>query len=103
MSSSRRYTLSLSCPDRVGIVAAVSGFLASHQGWITEASHHADAEAKRFFMRQEILADSLPFGIEALRDKFAPIAAEFAMDWRISDSARKKRVVILVSKQEHCL
>ncbi|MCK6388961.1 MAG: formyltetrahydrofolate deformylase [Zoogloea sp.] len=103
MSSSRRYTLSLSCPDRVGIVAAVSGFLASHQGWITEASHHADAEANRFFMRQEILADSLPFGIEALRDKFAPIAAEFAMDWRISDSARKKRVVILVSKQEHCL
>ena len=47
MSSSRRYTLSLSCPDRVGIVAAVSGFLASHQGWITEASHHADAEANR--------------------------------------------------------
>ena len=103
MSSSRRYTLSLSCPDRVGIVAAVSGFLASHQGWITEASHHADAEANRFFMRQEILADSLPFGIEALRDKFAPIAAEFGMDWRISDSARKKRVVSMVSKQEQCL
>ena len=103
MSSSRRYTLSLSCPDRVGIVAAVSGFLASHQGWITEASHHADAEARRFFMRQELLADSLPFGIDALRDKFAPIAAGFDMDWRISDSARKKRVVILVSKQEHCL
>ena len=103
MSSSRRYTLSLSCPDRVGIVAAVSGFLAQNQGWITEANNHADAEAGRFFMRQEILADSLPFGIETLRDKFAPIAAEFQMDWRISDSARKKRVVILVSKQEHCL
>ncbi|MBS0371747.1 MAG: formyltetrahydrofolate deformylase [Proteobacteria bacterium] len=103
MSSSRRYTLSLSCPDRVGIVAAVSGFLASHQGWITEANHHADAEAGRFFMRQEILADSLPFGIDTLRDKFAPIAVEFGMEWRISDSARKKRVVILVSKQEHCL
>ena len=99
----RRYTLSLSCPDRVGIVAAVSAFLAHHKGWITEANNHADAEAGRFFMRQEILADSLPFGIETLRDKFAPIAAEFQMDWRISDSARKKRVVILVSKQEHCL
>ena len=99
----RRYTLSLSCPDRVGIVATVSAFLAHHKGWITEANNHADAEAGRFFMRQEILADSLPFGIETLRDKFAPIAAEFQMDWRISDSARKKRVVILVSKQEHCL
>ena len=103
MSRSHRYTLSLSCPDRVGVVAAVSGFLASHQGWITEANHHADAEAQRFFMRQEILADSLPFDLATLRDHFAPIAAEFRMDWRISDSARKKRVVLLVSKQEHCL
>jgi formyltetrahydrofolate deformylase len=103
MSSSRRYTLSLSCTDRVGIVAAVSGFLASHRGWITEASHHSDAEAQRFFMRQEIRADSLPFDVEVLKDKFAPIADEFKMDWRITDSARKKRVVILVSKQEHCL
>lgn len=103
MPSSRRYTLSLSCTDRVGIVAAVSGFLASHRGWITEASHHSDAEAQRFFMRQEIRADSLPFDVEVLKDKFAPIADEFKMDWRITDSARKKRVVILVSKQEHCL
>ena len=103
MSRSHRYTLSLSCPDRVGVVAAVSGFLASHQGWITEANHHADAEAQRFFMRQEILADSLPFDLATLRAHFAPIAAEFRMDWRISDSARKKRVVLLVSKQEHCL
>jgi formyltetrahydrofolate deformylase len=103
MSSSRRYTLSLSCPDRVGIVAAVSAFIARYQGWIVEASHHADAETRRFFMRQEILADSLPFALEDLKSKFAPIAAEFSMDWHISDSARKKRVVILVSKQEHCL
>ncbi len=87
----RRYTLSLSCPDRVGIVAAVSAFLAHHKGWITEANHHADAEANRFFMRQEILADSLPFGIETLRDKFAPIAAEFQMDWRISDMTARRR------------
>ncbi|MBR0567034.1 formyltetrahydrofolate deformylase [Azoarcus sp. L1K30] len=103
MSPQRRYTLSLSCPDRVGIVAAVSTFFSSHQGWITEANHHADVDGKRFFMRQEILADSLPFGIDALREKFAPIAREFGMDWKISDSARKKRVVVLVSKQEHCL
>jgi len=103
MPSARRYTLTLSCPDRVGIVAAVSGLIAQHQGWIVEASHHADGLAKRFFMRQEILADSLPFDLDTLKQKFAPIAAEFGMDWRISDSAEKKRVVILVSKQEHCL
>lgn len=103
MSSSHRYSLSLSCPDQVGIVAAVSGFLASHQGWITEANHHSDPEAQRFFMRQEVLADSLPFGIQEFRDRFAAIAMRFKMDWNITDSARKKRVVILVSKQQHCL
>ena len=103
MSSAHRFTLKLSCPDRVGIVAAVSTFIASHKGWIAESNHHADVEAKRFFMRQEILADSLPFGIDELRQRFAPIAEEFGMDWRITDSARKKRIVLLVSKQEHCL
>ncbi len=103
MSSGHRFTLKLSCPDRVGIVAAISSFIASHHGWITEANHHADASAERFFMRQEIVADSLPFGIEELRNRFALIAQEFDMDWSVSDSARKKRVVIMVSKQEHCL
>ena len=102
-TSERRYTLSLSCPDRVGIVTTVSSFLSSHQGWITEANHHADVDGKRFFMRQEILADSLPFDIDVLREKFEPIGREFDMDWKISDSARKKRVVVMVSKQEHCL
>jgi len=103
MSAERRYTLTLSCPDRVGIVAAVSSLIAQHQGWIVEANHHADSQAKRFFMRQEIRADSLPFDVASLRERFAPIAATFAMDWHIHDSAVKKRVVILVSKQEHCL
>jgi formyltetrahydrofolate deformylase len=54
-------------------------------------------------MRQEIQADSLPFDVAGFRAAFAPIADEFGMDWRISDSGSKKRVVILVSKQEHCL
>ncbi|WP_421656764.1 hypothetical protein [Leptothermofonsia sp. ETS-13] len=103
MASARRYTLSLSCPDRVGIVAAVSGFIASHNGWIVEAQHHVDQAAQRFFMRQEVLADSLAFRIEEFGQQFAPIAEKFQMDWQITDSTRKKRVVILVSKPEHCL
>lgn len=103
MSSPRRYTLSLSCPDRVGVVAAVSGFIAEHAGWIVEANHHADAQTRRFFMRQEILADSLRLTLDNFQEKFAEIARGFGMEWRISDTARKKRVVILVSKKEHCL
>lgn len=103
MPSARRFTLKLSCPDRVGVVARVSTFIAQHNGWITEANHHADAATKRFFMRQEILADSLAFDFDELVERFAPIAEEFGMDWHISDNVRKKQVVILVSKQEHCL
>jgi formyltetrahydrofolate deformylase len=103
VASDRRFILSLSCPDRVGIVAAVSSFIASHQGWITEAQHHSDRSSQRFFMRQEVLADSLSLGLAEFRHQFAPIAAQFQMTWKISDSAAKKRVVILVSKLEHCL
>ncbi|MBW4553027.1 MAG: formyltetrahydrofolate deformylase [Aphanocapsa sp. GSE-SYN-MK-11-07L] len=103
MSSTRHYTLTLSCPDRVGVVAAVSSFIASHNGWITEAQHHADWEQKRFFMRQEVLAESLPFETGEFCQRFQAIAEPFQMDWRLTDSAQKKRVVILVSKFGHCL
>ena len=57
------FRLIISCPDRVGIVAKVSEFIASHQGWITEANHYADTVSGWFFMRNEIKADSLPFGL----------------------------------------
>jgi len=103
MHKGRFYTLTASCPDRVGIVARVSGFIAEHGGWMLESSYHADDIDGRYFMRIEIKADSLPFELAELQRRFAPIATEFAMDWQMSDSAVKKRVVVLVSKQEHCL
>ncbi|MCX5661917.1 MAG: formyltetrahydrofolate deformylase [Planctomycetota bacterium] len=99
----RRFILTVSCPDRVGIVAAVSGFLASCNGWILEASHHADWDSKWFFMRHEILASSLGFDVEELRRRFAKVADQFGMSWKISDTAEKKRVAVLVSKEDHCL
>ncbi len=107
MHRERFYTLTASCPDRVGIVAAVSGFFAQHGGWILETTLHSeppnDEGVAAYFMRLEIKADSLPFDLEGLRAAFAPVAEAFSMTWKISDSARRKRVVILVSKQEHCL
>ncbi|PKO84499.1 MAG: formyltetrahydrofolate deformylase [Betaproteobacteria bacterium HGW-Betaproteobacteria-11] len=103
MHQERFYTLTASCPDQVGIIARVTGFVTGHDGWILESSFHADAVDSRYFMRIEIKAASLPFALDELRRRFAPLAAALRMDWRMTDSARKKRVAILVSTQEHCL
>ena len=104
MHRGRFYTLSASCPDQVGIIAKVSGFIAEHGGWILESSYHADALTSQYFMRIEIKADSLPFLLAEFRERFRIAVAEpLQMVWRINDSAVKKRVVVLVSKQEHCL
>ena len=101
MHRERFYTLTASCPDRVGIVAAVSGFFAQHGGWILETTLHSEPPNEEgiaaYFMRLEVKADSLPFDLEGLRAAFKPVADEFKMTWRVSDSARRKRVVILVS------
>lgn len=95
--------LILSCPDRVGIVAAVSSFLAAEGGLITEANHYRDPDSEWFFARQVIAADSLPYGADELRRRFAPLAAEFGLEWRVVETRTPKRVVVLVSRQAHCL
>lgn len=101
MNPSHHYTLSFSCPDRVGIVARVTGFFAQHGGWILNSSQHSDSN--RYFMRLEVRADSLPFDHAELERRFAVVAAELGMDWKLSDSAVRRRVLLLVSRQEHCL
>ena len=100
---SHDYILTLRCPDRIGIVAKVSGFITSHKGWIIEASQHSDDQASWFFMRVVIKADSLALNLEQFREKFTPIADAFSMQWRISDTSIKKRVILMVSNVEHCL
>ena len=108
MQVQRFYTLTASCPDRVGLVHRVAGFIAGHGGWILETALHAEppdeADAVgRYFMRIEIRADSLPFDVAGFRERFRPVAEELGMDWKVSDSALRPRVVIFVSQQEHCL
>jgi formyltetrahydrofolate deformylase len=97
------YTLTVSCPDKVGIVAAVSTYLAGKGGWITEANHHSDTTTGRFFMRNVLLARTLNGTLDTFRKDFAEIAARYDMQWSVSDSAARKRVVLLVSKFDHCL
>lgn len=97
------YRLIISCPDRVGIVAKVGEFVSSRGGWITEANHYADPVSGWFFMRHCIKASSLAISLEAFREQFADIADEFAMEWAISASETPKKMVLLASKESHCL
>ncbi|TCK07369.1 formyltetrahydrofolate deformylase [Marinobacterium mangrovicola] len=99
----RNYRLVLSCPDRVGIVSMVSNFISSHGGSITDANQHSDPLSGYFFMRVEIDAQSLPFSLERLREAFAPIASSFEMEWQITDSSQPKKVILMASRQSHCL
>lgn len=95
------YVLTISCVDRVGIVSRVSSFLASQGCMIKEANHHADLELGQFFMRNEI--SDLKMSQAEFSAAFAPIAEEFAMNWKLNSVEEKKKVVIMVSKQDHCL
>jgi formyltetrahydrofolate deformylase len=99
----RRYVLTVTCPDRTGIVAAVTGFIASHGGWVVEAAQHGDLVTGRFFQRIEILAESLPFGPDEFGERFGDVARQFELEWRLSDTDVRKRVVILVSREDHCV
>ena len=96
------YILTLSCPDRTGIVHNVSGWLLEQNGNINEAQQFGDAETQRFFLRIQF---SLPekVAVSELQARFAPIADKFGMDANIYDAQRKARLLILVSRQGHCL
>ena len=101
----RRYVLTITCPDRIGIVAAVTGLIAGQGGSDLEAAQHGDLATGRFFLRIEVVANSLPegFGPAELAAAFEPVAREFHMDWRLSDTDRPKRVAPFVSREDHCL
>ncbi len=97
-----QYVLTLSCPDRPGIVAAVSGLLAERGCNIVESQQFGDAESGTFFMRVQF---SAPGGADAdaLRAAFAALAPELGLDWRLYDLGARPRVLIMVSKSGHCL
>ncbi|MCV2884344.1 formyltetrahydrofolate deformylase [Aestuariibacter sp. AA17] len=97
------FKLVIDCPDQVGLVAAVSQFLAEHDATIVEASHHTDLQLGHFFMRHEINADSLALTKASFIDAFEPIAQQFSMNWHLTASAEKPKMAILASHESHCL
>ncbi|MFD4441331.1 formyltetrahydrofolate deformylase [Nocardia sp. NPDC058519] len=104
-SDDRRFVLTLGCPDRPGIIARISSFIAEFGGSIVEAGYHSDGDIGWFFTRQAVQASTVPFSIDELRERFAEVAAEFGpeTDWQLHDSGAPRRVVLLVSKDGHCL
>ena len=106
MSNSKKtstYTLVVSCPDKVGIVAAVSRFVADRGGSLIESNHHTDAEQGWFFMRNVISANTLSVTPEEFRAQFEPLAADNEMNWTLRDNSELQRVVLLASHASHCL
>ncbi len=99
------YILTFTAEDRVGLVAAVTGFLAEHDGFILDSQQYADLEQERFFMRVEFngAGERFPAGLDALRDKFSAIGRQYALDWTLVSNAIKPNIVIAVSKGSHCL
>ena len=94
------YILTLSCPDRTGIVHAVSGFLLERGGNIEEAAQYNDHDTGLFFMRVQFAC-----GVDAeeLRQQWGKFAQGFQMDWQLHATTQPMRTVIMVSKEGHCL
>ncbi|MBI0327287.1 formyltetrahydrofolate deformylase [Burkholderia plantarii] len=106
MSTDHSFILKLSCPDKHGIVHAVSGFLFERDTNIVDSAQFGDSRTNEFFMRvhfDQASAADAGAALDALRGEFAPLAERFAMRWELHDASVKPRVVILVSKIGHCL
>lgn len=96
------FILTMTCPDRTGIVAATTGCLADRDAFIIEAAYFADAETEKFFGRIVFRlgdADS----IDDLREAFGIVAKSLQMDWELLDTSKPLRMMIMVTKADHCL
>lgn len=98
--SNEHWVLTLSCPDRPGIVHAVTGVLAENGGNITESQQFGDPLTNTFFMRVEVETAS---NAHLISTALRPIADEFGMTWRLDAAGRPVRTIIMVSRAAHCL
>ncbi|MEZ5565279.1 MAG: formyltetrahydrofolate deformylase [Gammaproteobacteria bacterium] len=103
MPDSHSFILTIVCPDTVGIVAAVAGYLTSGEYFIEESAHFGDSDTNRFFMRTRFSPRGPDFSRAGFAAGFAAIATRFNMDWQVYDPRILPRVLIMVSKYDHCL
>jgi len=95
--------LLVSCPDRKGVVASIADFIFRHNGNILFADEHGDEESNLFLTRVEFDPAQFGFNLAEFAERFAPIAKEFEMNWRLAHSTDRPRLAIFVSKYDHCL
>ena len=99
-----RYILTLSSRDVAGIVAAVSGFIARQEGFILESTQFGDASTGRFFLRMDFRGGpGTPPAAELEASFAASVGEPFDMAWELHDAARRPRLLVLVSREGHCL
>ena len=103
MNTVERYLLRITCPGRTGLVAAITGFLADQNCFITELSQFDDIQTGRFFCRAEFFKPESGLAPDDLSDLFSEIGARFEMDWKFINRSIPHRTLILVSKFDHCL
>ncbi|WP_457567459.1 formyltetrahydrofolate deformylase [Desulfurobacterium sp.] len=96
-------TLLISCPDRKGILAEVTGFIARNDGNIIHADQHIDFQKHIFFMRIEWDLKDFKIPKEEIATAFLPIAGRFSMKWDLKFNTENQNVAIFVSKYDHCL
>jgi formyltetrahydrofolate deformylase len=94
--------LSISCPDKKGLISALSSFIAMHNGNILSSDQYV-SDSGTFFMRLEIEGEGFGLEREEFGAAFAPLARRHGMDWRVSHTDAPKKMAILVSRYDHCL
>jgi formyltetrahydrofolate deformylase len=99
----REFVLTVSCPDRRGIVHAVAGAALQEHLTIADSQQFGDATSGEFHLRMHLVREGQPVDVTDLREAFAPVAERFAMQWQLHDVARPHRVLVMVSRQGHCL
>jgi len=103
-NTTQTYILTATCASRMGTTAAVTGFLAAHRLYIMEMQQFDDVMTKRFFVRVTFCGvTGEPLDLARLRADFVAVADAEDMQWAIHDGARRSRVMIMVSKLDHCL
>jgi formyltetrahydrofolate deformylase len=102
-AGSQEFVLTLACPDKPGIVYAVSSFLVQHSGNILQSQQFDDRMEDRFFMRVHFQTLDPTVALEDLRRGFSWVAESFHMSWQLTEAAARTRTLILVSKFGHCL